>query len=169
MTREGSPASRRRRTGSAHSAQARATAEAKAAWLQAFASSYTVSSACRVAGVGRRTVYEWRQQDEDFAVAWADIDEANVEELEAEARRRAYEGVVKPVTVAGARDEVREFSNDLLMFLLKARRPEKYRDRATVRHEGSIDLGDLAPERLRDLSDEELAALKAAVREKRTA
>ncbi len=43
----------------------------------------------------------------------------SVEDLEAEARRRAREG-----------------SDVLLIFLLKANRPEKYRERHEVRHTG---------------------------------
>ena len=51
--------------------------------------------------------------------------------LEAEADRRAVEGVVKPLFYKGQRlpVEVREYSDVLLMFRLKALRPEQYRER----------------------------------------
>ena len=42
--------------------------------------------------------------------------------------RRAYLGVEKPVTVAGKREVIREYSDTLLIFLLKGARPQKYRD-----------------------------------------
>jgi hypothetical protein len=46
--------------------------------------------------------------------------------------RRAYEGVERPVTVAGKRELVREYSDTLLIFLLKGLRPAKYRERYDV-------------------------------------
>lgn len=42
--------------------------------------------------------------------------------------RRAYHGVEKPVTVAGKREIIREYSDTLLIFLLKGARSNKYRD-----------------------------------------
>jgi hypothetical protein len=48
--------------------------------------------------------------------------------LEDEAVRRAYEGVERPVFQGGKQvGVVREYSDTLLIFLLKALRPEKYR------------------------------------------
>ena len=67
-------------------------------------------------------------------------DEA-VQVLEDEAVRRAYEGVEKPVTVAGQREFVREYSDTLLIFLLKGARPQKYRDNVNVTAGISVDLG----------------------------
>ena len=61
-----------------------------------------------------------------------------VEELEAEVYRRAVIGVERPITVAGERVMVREYSDRLLMFLLKAEKPEKYRDRREVKHSGDV-------------------------------
>jgi transposase-like protein len=68
--------------------------------------SATVSDAARAAGVGRSTVYDRRERDSEFASAWDNVVEESVEELELEARKRAMEG-----------------SDQLLMFLLRARRP----------------------------------------------
>ena len=54
-----------------------------------------------------------------------------VPNLEDEARRRALQGVEKPVFREGRQvGTVTEYSDTLLIFLLKARRPEKFRDRA---------------------------------------
>jgi hypothetical protein len=58
--------------------------------------------------------------------------------LEDEAVRRAYEGVERPVTVAGKRELVREYSDTLLIFLLKGLRPAKYRERYDV----AVEAGD---------------------------
>ena len=49
--------------------------------------------------------------------------------LEAEARRRAIEGVEEPVFHKGQRvGTVRKYSDLLLIFLLKGVRPQKFRD-----------------------------------------
>ena len=49
---------------------------------------------------------------------------------EDEAVRRAHDGVDEPVFYQGkACGVVRKYSDTLLIFLLKGRRPEKYRDR----------------------------------------
>lgn len=50
--------------------------------------------------------------------------------LEDEAVRRAHEGVLKPVFQQGKEvGHVREYSDALMVTMLKARRPEKFKDR----------------------------------------
>jgi hypothetical protein len=72
-----------------------------------------------------------RAADEAFARAWEDALEQGTDSLEDEARRRALQGVEKPVFREGRQvGTVTEYSDTLLIFLLKARRPEKFRDRA---------------------------------------
>jgi hypothetical protein len=113
----------------------------KRAWLAAFEVEGTVVLACKVAGVGRTTAYEWRQKDESFALAWADIEEATTEAMEREAYRRAVEGTVKPMVSAGKLvTEVKEYSDTLLIFMLKSRRPERYRDNVKVEHSGNVNV-----------------------------
>jgi hypothetical protein len=52
------------------------------------------------------------------------------DQLEQEARRRAHDGVRKPVYQGGKRvGYIQEYSDTLLIFLLKGLRPEKYRER----------------------------------------
>lgn len=77
--------------------------------------------------------------DEDFARQW---DEALLiaadDILEPELMRRAVEGIDKPVYYKGehvATDV--QYSDQLLMFALKAAKPDKYRDNVKV--EGSIE------------------------------
>lgn len=89
-----------------------------------------VSRSAREAGVSRKTVYKERDNSETFREAWDDAIEEGLDYLEEEARRRAFEGTLKPVFYKG--DEVgyvREFSDTLTIFLLKGRRPEIYGDR----------------------------------------
>lgn len=91
-------------------------------FLQALETTGTVVQACRAAGIDRRTAYRARQADETFALAWADVDEKVTETLERVALQRAVEG-----------------SDRLIEFLLKARRPEKYRENTVkVEHSGRI-------------------------------
>jgi hypothetical protein len=101
----------------------------KAVFLQALTDTHQVVEAAAAAEVGRSTVYEWRASDVAFASAWADVLEASTELLEREAFRRAAEGTDKPVYHQGELvDTYKEFSDVLLMFLLKARRPDVYRE-----------------------------------------
>jgi hypothetical protein len=113
------------------------TGRRRTLFLETLAATGNVSAAARAAAVARSTCYRSRQVDPDFAEAWADAAEEAVDQLEAEARRRALEGVERPLVGAGKliRDDdgkvvmVREYNDRLLEFLLKAHRPEKYRDK----------------------------------------
>lgn len=89
-----------------------------------------VSAAAKKAGVPRSTAYDWYKADEEFAAAWDDAVEVAVDSLEKEAWRRARDGVLKPVYQKGEKvGQVREYSDQLMVTLLKAHRPEKYRER----------------------------------------
>ena len=97
----------------------------------------TVRDAARTACVGRATIYRWRDDDEEFAEAWDDAIDAGTELLELEAIRRGRDGVRKPVFHQGQIcGHVQEYSDTLLIFMLKARRPQVYRDRASLEHTG---------------------------------
>ena len=125
----------------------------KAAFLKAFAEELTVSKGAAAAGVGRRTVYEWREKDPGFAEAWNDVDESITEELEREAHRRGVEGFEQPVFQGGKKvGSVRKHSDRLLEMLLRARRPEKYRDNVSI-HDDREEAKRRAIERM---SEEEL-------------
>lgn len=92
-----------------------------------------VSKACEAAGISRRTVYNWREEDLVFAAAWDEAVEFGTDELEEEARRRAFAGVDEPVFYQGEEcGAVRKYSDTLLIFLLKGRKPDKYRERVTI-------------------------------------
>src|SRR5690348_12157480 len=70
-------------------------------------------------------VTEFRRADPEFAQRWKEADDLAVERMEAEADRRAVEGVVKTHFYQGQEcGQVREYSDSLLIFRLKARRPE---------------------------------------------
>lgn len=127
------------------SARTNRTPKKRAAFLSELAERGNVSDAARAAGVARTTVYEWREVDPAFAASWdAALDEA-ADTMEREAWRRAVEGVEKPVfgslgqgLGSGEVGRVQEYSDTLLIFLLKGAKPEKYRERAQVEHSGGI-------------------------------
>ena len=99
-----------------------------------------VSNSCYVAGITRPGAYKARKSDEAFAEAWDVAEEDAVQSLELEARRRAFDGVEKPVFHAGVEcGRINQYSDVLMMFLLKAHRPDTYRDRVSLDHGGSLD------------------------------
>ena len=105
--------------------QNRTPKKASRRWTAAFLASLrqqgNVSAAARVAGISRSVVHEARAADPGFAAAWTDAIEEGADTLEAEARRRAFAG-----------------SDTLLIFLLKAARPQKYRENVKHVHAGDI-------------------------------
>ena len=97
--------------------------------LDAYAVYGTVAKACEVAGVPRSEHYRWIK-GKRYAARFAEAEEQAIQALETEARRRALVGAERPLLYKGkVVGHVRAFSDLLLMFLLKAKRPEVYRDR----------------------------------------
>jgi hypothetical protein len=84
----------------------------KRAMLAALARTGNVSAAARAADICRRTHYDWLGSDPDYRPAVEQAMEEAADVLEAVARQRAIVG-----------------SDTLLIFLLKAVRPEKFRER----------------------------------------
>lgn len=83
--------------------------------------------------MSRRAVYNIREKNEKFRLEWDSAVEEGTDTLEDEAKRRAYEGVDHPVTYQGEITATyKDYSDTLLMFILKARRPDKYRERQEV-------------------------------------
>ncbi|BCL70527.1 phage terminase small subunit [Vibrio nigripulchritudo] len=99
-------------------------------FFDALEAGFGVGESARRAGYSRRSTYDYRDQDADFAKRWEEAIESHVEALEIEADRRASVGVEEPVFYKGKEcGRVRKFSDNLLMFRLKALAPEKYRER----------------------------------------
>lgn len=83
--------------------------------LKAFAVSGKVIDSCKAAGVKYSTWYRWIEEEPDFARALEHVKEILADDLEGVAMQRA-----------------RDSSDTLLIALLKALKPDKYRDRQTV-------------------------------------
>lgn len=141
------------------------THKKREAFLDALSDTASVVSACKVSGLARRTAYDWRRDDEGFAAAWDAALDIGTDALEDEATRRAFEGWDEPVHYQGiATSSVRKYSDTLLMFMLKARRPERFKDRASHEHSGPNG-GPIQTETKLDpssLSESTLAELMAA-------
>ena len=96
-----------------------ATQPLKKAFLGHLRRLHYLQPAADATGVDRVSVWRWRAHDPDFAAAYESVLEQTTEDLEAAAVRRATRRS--------------EPSDTLLIFLLKARRPDVYRDRVDVR------------------------------------
>jgi predicted DNA-binding protein YlxM (UPF0122 family) len=131
-------------------------------FLESLIEFISITRAAKKARVGRQTIYDWLKADRDFKQAFENACEIATAKLEDEAIRRAYEGTLKPVYQGGAKvGTIREYSDTLLIVLLKARAPEKYKERFA---------GELSGQGGKDLftnkSDEELKQLLAETLEK---
>ncbi len=129
--------------------------------MRAFAARGIVAHACAAAKVGRSTVYEWLAQDADFKQRYSVAEEIAADRAEHEAWRRGMVGWNEPVFQGGRRvGLVRKYSDRMLELTLKARRPEKFRER--FEHSGPKGgpipvAGVVAAVPLHELSDAELA------------
>lgn len=103
---------------------------------------YNVVASSKAAKITRSYVYTMRRTDEEFARRWAEAEATAHDKMEGEAYRRAVYGVVKPVYQGGKKvGTVREYSDPLMVILLKANRGEKYKDKSSVdvNHGGKVD------------------------------
>lgn len=93
----------------------------KPQWLAAYQSHGTAKAASEVIGVNECTPYEARNRDPEFAKAWDALENETTKLLEETLYQRALNG---DTTAA--------------IFMLKARRPAKYREALSVKHSGTV-------------------------------
>lgn len=114
------------------------TNRAKAKFVEILAESCNVSAAARASGFDRDTFYVWRERDPQFSAAWDQAEKESADALEAEARRRAYDGILEPVFFHGEQVAlVTRYSDRLMEVLLRGHKPEKFRERWSI--DGKID------------------------------
>lgn len=109
----------------------------RALFIAALRNSGNVRASCQAAGVERSTAYRAYQSSPEFAAAWDGALEEAIDTLEAAAWTRARDGVkrTEPLMYQGQKvgeKVITEYSDSLMITLLKAHRPEKYRERFDV-------------------------------------
>jgi 5-methylcytosine-specific restriction endonuclease McrA len=105
------------------------TPEKRLAFCAVLARGYSVDKAAQAIGISRRTAFNWKRANAEFAVDWEEAYESGSDLIEDEIKRRGVEGWDEPVFYKGEEcGAIRKFSDTLLIFQAKARRPEKYRE-----------------------------------------
>ena len=102
-------------------------------FLECFAACGSVLKAARSAKLNRQSHYWWLKEDQTYRERFEAAGERAARALEDEAVRRAVEGIRRPVWYKGrVVGYETEYSDSLLMFLLKANAPDKFKDRSVV-------------------------------------
>ena len=113
------------------------TPEKRAQFLALLSECGNVTRAAEEAELGRVYLYQAKKNDPDFGAEWEEAARVGAARLEDEARKRAVDGWEEPVWHKGEMcGTVRKFSDTLLICLLKAHHPEKYRENIKQQIEG---------------------------------
>jgi hypothetical protein len=103
------------------------------AFLAAYAELGTLTHAAGAVGIDRSSHYKWMDTDPEYPALFAAAAAKGKEAMVREARRRAIEGTDKPVYQGGKLvGTIREYSDTLLIFLMKGAMPETYRERVDI-------------------------------------
>ncbi len=113
--------------------------------IKALVGGLTFAEAAESAGVCRTTIFNWRQNDPDFAAKVHEAHEIGTDKLEDILEKCARKAETDP-----------RYQTSLI-FGLKNRRPEKWQDRHDIKHAGAI--GTIGLGNLEDMSDDELKRL----------
>lgn len=97
----------------------RAILQRQKRYLAAYAECGSLKEAAQITGIGKSAHYEWLAKYPEYRVAYETATQRAIDSLEEEAKRRAMVG-----------------SDNLMMFMLKAKRPNEFRDMSTVRVDG---------------------------------
>ncbi len=128
------------------------TPEHQQFYLAALREGATHKRAAKDSGVSYSTWNRYRKSNPWFEEFIEEAIEEGSDELEEEATRRAVKGIDKPIVYKGEiTGYTKEYSDTLLIFLLKARRPEKFRERQEVQHTGPDGLAERMAEGRRRL------------------
>lgn len=103
----------------------------RAAFLRALGAGESVAAAARAARLAPGALYGWRESEPEFRRAWDAArlagQDAIAAVLEAEADKRATRGYREPIHAGGKLiGHRRKYSDALLMFRLRALRPQLY-------------------------------------------
>ena len=119
-------------------------AHRQARFLKKYRETANIKVSCKAAGISRQTYYDWRDEDGAFKAQLAEADLEAMDTLEYAAHDRAVNGIPSYVVSQGklvyGPDKhpliEHKYSDTLLITLLKARMPEKYKDKSSVEHTG---------------------------------
>lgn len=112
-------------------------------FLVAFAECGNITKAAESAEINRNTHNYWLDNVPEYRDYFDLAKESAADKLEEEARRRAVQGVEEVVYYQGKEvGRQLRYSDNLLMFMLKGERPEKFKDRTefTGKNGGPIQL-----------------------------
>ena len=113
--------------------------ESQADFLTAYARCGILSRAVVATGVPLSTHYKWLRTDPDYGPQFINARRMAGFVLEEEAIRRAHDGVDKPVYQGGKlAGYVKEYSDTLMIFMLKGLLPDIHRERYDVNVNGSL-------------------------------
>jgi hypothetical protein len=146
-------------------------------FLKAFSECGNIGESARRAKVARSLHYVWLR-DPEYKQAFEEAGEHATDILVEEARRRAHDGWEEPVIYQGELQyqldkqgnltqiplAVRKYDSTLLMFLIKGRRPEMYREnfKGEIVHTADVRVNHQLS--LKTLNDEQLEQLEAMFR-----
>jgi len=155
----------------------RLTAQKRKLFLAAYVECGAITSAAKATSVCETLHYKWLA-DPAYAAAFAEAEKQAINRLEAELFRRVYEGTEEPVVYQGelcyqkdAKGKltnkaltIRRKNDTLLIFALKGKRPDVYRDnfKGELAITGDVQVNHKI--QLRSLSNEQLDQLEAMFR-----
>jgi hypothetical protein len=105
------------------------TAEKQIAFIEASAETGIVEEACRRVGMSDTSAYALRHRPDGapFRQAWEAAMDYSIHLIEQDAFTRSRRGVARPIFHKGEQvGEWRHYDERLTMFLLRARRPQRY-------------------------------------------
>ena len=109
----------------------------KRRFLRSFEACSSIVKAARWAKIHRQNHYDWMEDDPAYEKAFRLAEKRAARTLEDEAVRRAHEGLRKAVWYKGKIVGYEtEYSDTLLLALLKGNAPDKFRERASLEHTG---------------------------------
>lgn len=148
----------KKKTAKKRGKSARTAHSKKERFLSAYEKFGNVCTAAKVAGIGRRTHYDWLADDQSYAAQFEDAQQQANAAIEEAMRKRAIDGWEEPVWHKGKQcGVVRKFDSTLLIVLAKANMPEKYRENHKVEMSGKVDihkfLTSLTPDQMIELGE----------------
>jgi hypothetical protein len=104
-------------------------------FLESLARTGVITKSCHQAGVNPTTVLRLRRSNPKFERACIEAERRFTDRAERELFRRAIDGVEEPIYQGGKLVGTKlVYSDSLLLAVVKARKPDLYRERSTVEH-----------------------------------